>query len=530
MNTNIVTSFPITVYGAKEKFSDTISRGRCKVFYKGRNRNGTYITPEFAEKLIASAPYTPIKGIYNEDAEDYTDHGTKRSEGRIYGVVPANPNFAWERHTDADGIEREYACFDVLYYTALYKEAGAIAGKSESMELYRQTLKGEWKIIEGKKTYVFTDGCFLGLQALGDDVEPCFEGAGFYSLSGEKTEDTESNILALLEKYEKKPNLFQIREQGENDTMPSINFKVSDCQKYEFLFNLLNPNFNEEGNWTIEYTICDVYDEYAVVRNCAEAIFERVYYIKDDENDSLEITKKERCYIIDVTEEEKNALANIKGESTYVEVEAGINANAETIVSLNATIGDLNTKVEELNANVEDLNSNIGDLNTQVTTLTETNENLTTENAEYSTKIAELETTISTLTTERDEANSNYAIASEKIAEVENSNRELNSELTSIVAERDALATYKKGIEDDAKRAVINGYADTLSEEVIDSYMANIDNYTIEELDMKLTYEQKKANPSMFSKTPIPTVDAYIPKDDENGCGINNILARFEKH
>ena len=509
MPNEIITNFPITVYGKMEKFSDTISKGRCRVFYKGRNRNGTYITSEFAEKLIASAPYTPVKGIYDNDGEDYTDHGSKRSEGRIYGVVPADPNFAWEKHLDPDGVEREYACFDVLYYTALYKEAGSISSKSESMELYRQTLKGDWKIIDGKKTYVFTDGCFLGLQALGDDVEPCFEGASFY------TRENESGILALLEKYEKRTDLFQNHEQGGNETMPSINFKISDSQKYEFLFNLLNPNFNEAGGWMIEYCICEVYDDYAIARNYAEGIFERVYFTKDDENDSLEITNKERCYIVDVNEAEKNALNNIKGESTFAEVEARIIENdasavasAETIVSFNATISDLNT---------------------QISTLTENNENLTTENSEYNTKVGELEEIISTLTTERDEARSNYENANARIAEVENNNSELTNSLTSMTEERDALASYKKNIEDEAKRTVINGYADQLPEEVIESYMNNIDNYTIKELDMELTYEQKKANPSLFSKTPAPATDAYIPKDGQSSS-INDILARFEKH
>jgi hypothetical protein len=155
-----ITNFPITVYGNKEKFSDTITRGRCRVFHTGHNRNGTYITKEFAQKLIESAPYTPVKGIY--EAEDFSNHGKSRSEGRIYGIVPAEPNFAWEPHTDSDGQTREYACFDVLYYTALYEEASEIPTKGESMELYRKTLKGEWKYIEGKKAYVFSDGCFLG--------------------------------------------------------------------------------------------------------------------------------------------------------------------------------------------------------------------------------------------------------------------------------------------------------------------------------------------------------------------------------
>lgn len=517
MANNIITNFQVSVYGKLEKFSDTISKGRCRVFYKGLNRNGTYITPEFAEKLIASAPYTPVKGIYDDMDEDFTDHGQKRSEGRIYGIVPADPNFAWEWHTDADGKQREYACFDVLYYTALYKEAGTIESKGESMELYRQTLKGEWKIIEGKKAYVFTEGCFLGLQALGDDVEPCFEGASFY------TRENESNIIALLEKYEKRTDLFQHHEQGGNDIMPSINFKLSDGQKYEFLFSLLNPNFNEAGGWIIEYAICEVYEEYAVARNYSEGTFERIYYKKDDENDSLEITNRERCYIVDVNETEKNALNNIRGESTYAEVEANIAASAETIENLNTTVGELNTTVESLN-------TTIGELNGQVTTLTETNENLSTENSNYSTKVGELEETISTLTTERDEARSNYENANARVAEVEGNNSQLTSALASMTEERDSLAAYRKRVEDEAKKAVVDGYVDQLSEEVIDSYMTNLDNYSIEELDMKLTYELKKANPNLFSKNPAPAPNAYLPKEGDGGRGINDILAKYERH
>lgn len=498
-----ITNFPISVYGRMEKFSDTISRGRCRVFYKGRNRNGTYITPEFAEKLIASAPYTPVKGIYDGAGADYTDHGKKRSEGRIYGIVPADPNFAWEKHLDVDGIEREYACFDVLYYTALYKEAGEIDGKGESMELFRDTLKGEWKYIEGKKTYVFTDGCFLGLQALGDDVEPCFEGASFYS------HENEPNIIALLEKYEKRTDLFQNHEQGGNETMPSINFKISDGQKYDFLFSLLNPNFNEAGGWMIEYCICEVYDEYAIARNYAEGIFERIYYTKNDENDSLEITNKERCYIVDVNEAERDALNNLKGESTYEQVAQSIADQAATITSLNTTVGELSGQVTTLNTSVE--------------TLTE-------QNSQYSTKVEELEEQISTLTTERDEARTNYENGQADLNEVTSNYNEALSNLSTITIERDELAAYKHNVETEAKKAVVEGYTEHLSEEVIESYMKNLDNYTIEDLDMKLTYEQKKANPALFSKQPAAPAGAMLPKDNPGDRGINDILARFEKH
>ena len=141
---NIDLGFPVSVYGNLEKYNDTISKGRCRIFYKGGNRNGTYITDEFAEKLLASVPYAPVKGIYEADDGDYTDHGTARSQGRIYGIVPENPNVTWEEHEDEDGVIRTYACVDVLIFTGLYTEANAIVGKSQSMEIYPPSIKGQW--------------------------------------------------------------------------------------------------------------------------------------------------------------------------------------------------------------------------------------------------------------------------------------------------------------------------------------------------------------------------------------------------
>ena len=59
--------FPVTVYGNLEKYNETISKGRCRIFYKYGNRNGTYITDEFAEKLLATVPYAPVKGIFDTE-------------------------------------------------------------------------------------------------------------------------------------------------------------------------------------------------------------------------------------------------------------------------------------------------------------------------------------------------------------------------------------------------------------------------------------------------------------------------------
>ena len=62
---DILFEFPIALYGKVEKYNEVLSKTRCRIFYKKLNRNGTYITDEFAEKLIKTLPYTPVKVIYD---------------------------------------------------------------------------------------------------------------------------------------------------------------------------------------------------------------------------------------------------------------------------------------------------------------------------------------------------------------------------------------------------------------------------------------------------------------------------------
>ena len=485
MPQNIITDFPVTLYGNLEKFSETISKGRCRIFYKGGNRNGTFITDEFAEKLLETIPYAPVKGIYDGDEEDFTDHGAKRSEGRIYGIVPANPNVTWEEHEDEDGEIRTYACVDVLIYTGIYKEANEIIGKGQSMELYAPSLKGDWKIINGKKYYVFSEGCFLGLQALGDSVEPCFEGAAFFSLY----EDLKK-MVAQIEKY----NL-----NLHNGGKKMLNFKLSDNAKFNAIWSLLNVNYSEANDWVVEYGIVDIYDEYAVVRNYFEGTFERVYYTKNDETDSVELGERVRCYFLDVTESEKKALEALHGlnDNTYEKVdETYSNALAE----VEAKTGELNTANEALEAKTAEYDA-----------LTET---YNTEKSENETKIGELNENIATLTTERDNALSSLVESQTTVVS-------LNEEIA-------ALNSFKAEIEKKEKEAIVAKYAKLLREEVLATYSAKLDEYTdLKALDKDLAYELVTTNNSVFTNSnPQP---AYVPRDTGVSNGLEGILDKYKK-
>lgn len=445
--------FPVTVYGNLEKYNEVTSKARCRIFYKYGNRNGTYITDEFAEELLSTIAYAPVKGIFEYD--DYTDHGTRRSEGRIYGIVPENYNLTWEAHIDEDGVERTYACVDVIIFTALYKEANDIIGKSQSMELYEPSLQYHKQIIEGQQYIVFDAGCFLGLQVLGDEVEPCFEGAAFFSLR--------ENIEQAISKIQELTNTFT--KKGGKEEM-KVNFKLSDGDKYEQIFDLLNTNFNEEGNWTVTYGIGEIYDDYALAYNLETKEVFRAYYQKGEDTVALGDMKK--VYVIDVTEEEKvtvDTLRRLNGE-TYEKVEPVLESAKENF-----------EKISELEG-----------------------------------KKVELENSVSTLNTEK-------STLEEKFNLSQGENETLKNEI-------EALKSYKLEIENKQKESVLSEYENQLSDEILNSYKEKINEYSVIDLDKELAYELKKANISAFTKQPE---QKFVQKNGIVKTGLDEILNKYVK-
>ena len=452
-----VTTFSLSVYGDIVDYNEVLSKARCRIFYKYENRNGTYITDDFAEKLISTLPYVPVKGIYDTMKDDFTDHGRERYEGRIYGIVPENPNFAWEKHLDADGVEREYACTDVFLFTGLYKqEAFDIVNKSQSMELYADSIEGNWQFINGKRYFVFTEGRFLGLQALGTDYEPCFEGASFYTLI-----DSVKTLMTDLENNE----VFQKCDLGGEIYME---FKLSDNQKYNMIWSLLNTRFNEENGYIMDYAVCDVYDEYAVVFKFEDKAYERAYYTKNDETDSLAIDKMENCYIVDVNEDEKHAL----------DVLHAMNNN---------TYEKIDEVVTELQNNVEEFSSKIEESDATIATLQQDKERLESE---------------------LEGATANYTAALETI-------ETLNSE-------KDALNEFKAATELKEKEAVIEKYTTLLDEEVVNSFKEKIEEFTKEDLDKELAFALVQSKSTIFTNDE----SNFVPKEEPTLTGIEAILER----
>ena len=247
-----------------------------------------------------------------------------------------------------------------------------------------------------------------------------------------------------------------------------MNFKLSDNQKYNMLWSLLNPRFNEENEYVMDYAVCEVYDEYAVVFKFESGEYERAYYTKSDETDSLSIDKMETCYIIDVNAEEKRALEVLHA------------MNGSTYEKVDEVVTGLQTEVEEFNSKIEENVSTIA-------TLQQDNERL--EN-------------------ELSEANSNYTTSLETIE--------------TLTAENEALNNFKVAAELQEKEAVISKYTTLLDEEEIDAFREKINEFTKEELDKEMAYALVQSKSTIFT-----TDDSgFIPKAEPTLTGIEAILER----
>lgn len=172
-----------------------MSSCEIKVLYLGENRNQSYITKEVATEMAKTLRGAPIVGYYREDKEDFRDHGEKiifDDEGvkfecltKPYGFVAPDAKVWFQKFEDTDDfgntVTREYLMTTGYLWTGQYEEAKLAIdeGRPQSMELDSETLDGHWSTNNktGMDFFIINDAIFSKLCILGEDVEPCFEGA-----------------------------------------------------------------------------------------------------------------------------------------------------------------------------------------------------------------------------------------------------------------------------------------------------------------------------------------------------------------
>lgn len=200
-----------------------MSKCDIKVLYTGKNRNGSMISKEVATKMADTLRGSPIVGYFRKDINDFGDHGHRMTidvdgikEEVLtvpYGFVSTDAKVWFQVFEDTDefgnAVEREYLMCEGYIWNGQFKEADKILkeGQPQSMEISGDTLEGHWAndSQSGRDFFIITDAEFTKLCVLGDDVEPCFEGADIkaantFSLIEEEDDNTfKAQLLKMVE-------------------------------------------------------------------------------------------------------------------------------------------------------------------------------------------------------------------------------------------------------------------------------------------------------------------------------------------
>ena len=172
-----------------------MSKCEIKVLYVGANRNHTFITEEVAAEIGKTLRGAPIVGYYRDSKEDFTDHGEKiiiddegikfECQTVPYGFVAPDAKVWFQNFEDNDGmgntVVHKYLMTTGYLWTDQFPESSLPVeeGRPQSMEFQKESIQGHWETNydNGMDFFIINDAIIQKICILGDDVEPCFEGA-----------------------------------------------------------------------------------------------------------------------------------------------------------------------------------------------------------------------------------------------------------------------------------------------------------------------------------------------------------------
>lgn len=176
--------------------SPEVSKCEIKVMYLGKNRNGSYIDKDTALKMSKTLRCVPIVAAYNENKEDFGDHGEVLhiEDGEIkfscktvpYGFVAPDAEVWFQKFDDTNEFgettTREYLMTTGYLWTGQYPELDKCINEGQGQSMEIDDVDGHWtKDSNDIEFFIINDAIFTKLCILGDDVEPCFEGASVTS-------------------------------------------------------------------------------------------------------------------------------------------------------------------------------------------------------------------------------------------------------------------------------------------------------------------------------------------------------------
>lgn len=181
---------------APDAINPGISKCEIKVMYLGKNRNGSFIDKNTAIQMANSLPATPIVAAYNENKEDFGGHGEVLhiEDGEVkfscktvpYGFVAPDAEVWFQKFDDTNEFgettTREYMMTTGYLWTGQYPELDKCINQGQGQSMEIDDVDGHWTTDSNNiEFFIINDAIFTKLCILGDDVEPCFEGASVTS-------------------------------------------------------------------------------------------------------------------------------------------------------------------------------------------------------------------------------------------------------------------------------------------------------------------------------------------------------------
>lgn len=243
--------------------SPTIAKCEIKVLYVGGNRNGSFISKEVASEMAQTLPGVPIVGHYIENKEDFGDHGEQiiiDDEGVKfntltvpYGFVAPDARIWFQKFQETDEFGnvtiRDYLMTEGYLWVKQYEECKRILedGNYQSMELDEESLQGYWSTNtnKGVEFFIINDAIFSKLCILGEDVEPCFEGATITApeVSSKFTKDETFNRTLFSMMKELKETIETPKGEVQMPTNENMTEEVAPT---------VQENFSENSDKTLE--------------------------------------------------------------------------------------------------------------------------------------------------------------------------------------------------------------------------------------------------------------------------------------
>lgn len=267
-----------------------MSKCEIKVLYIGANRNQTFITEEVAAEIGKTLRGAPIVGYYRDSKEDFTDHGEKviiddegikfECQTVPYGFVAPDAEVWFQNFEDynekGESVTHKYLMTTGYLWTDQFPESSLPVnqGRPQSMEFQKESVKGRWETNydNGMDFFIINDAIIQKICILGDDVEPCFEGASVTAPSVSSKFTLDNNFKNTL--YSMMQDLKNALNEGR--------------QQMENLEKTVTPEIEESA---VEYTQAE--EAVSEVNNTTEDTSAPADYVKKDQEEKKEKESKD---------------------------------------------------------------------------------------------------------------------------------------------------------------------------------------------------------------------------------------------